>query len=298
MQRDKLVSKYSKLLGKYGFNDTYTSGMRSCFDIISSKKENVMLLKLVDNIDSLTESEARALRKLGSFFDAQVFVVFKTYKNREERSRSIFTRHDVECISGDTLESLLGGSRVARAQRFMKARYRIDGGKLKRARELNGMSIRVLSKRVGMSKDSIYRYESQGGNVTDKTVYKLERFFDAKLTDSDSEEGWRKEYRYNTINDALDVRFMNINTAPFYTVGKRHFRYEIGNVGDPRTMKKLAEFYRRLDNVLNSDYPFFVTGKKSKRKSIEGIPVVERSELAGLEEEKDLIDLIMSRHRD
>ena len=296
MENESLLKRYSKMLERYGFSETYTHGLRSSFDIISKKRDRVMILKFVENIDSLSKSEALSLKKLNGFFDADVFVVFNNYKGAKVDREMLFTRHGVDCVSQSTLESVLNGAKVTKAQKFISSKYKIDSGELKRLRKLQNMSMRKLSYSLRVSKDTIYRYEKGNAFTTAPTLKKIEAFFKTSLLEVHDETGKPSiNYKYHRINSKLDVKFINVGSSPFHMLGRRHFRYEIGNEADSRTMKKMATFYKGFSSVLTEDYPFFITKKDKKKQSIYGIPVLSESELEKIKEEKELIDILASR---
>lgn len=296
MDKESLVRRYSKMLENYGFSGVSAFGMRSSFDIISERKGKVTIIKFVDNIDSLGKSEAEALKKLNGFFDADVFVVFRTYKGERTRHRSIFTRHGVDCVSQDSFESILDGSSVPRAQRFIETKYKIDSAELRKLRGMQDMSMRKLSTVLGISKDTIYRYEHGSAFATGPRLKKLEKFFKTDITERDDTTKPHEQYKYHKLNPNLDIEFIDVGAAPFYVLGKRHSRYEISNVSDPRTTRKLAAFYKELSILLDQDYQFFVKAKSSQG-TIGGIPVLTKAELKRIKNEKELIDSISSKKK-
>ncbi len=290
------LRKYSRLLQKYGFSETYAHNMRSCIDVVSRKRDRTVILKLVDNIDSVTRDEAATLKKLNNFFDAEVFVVFRTYKGGKAEKDMMFTRHGVDCIAENTLEDVLNRGAVPRAHRFIGERYRVEPGELSRLRKLRSMSMSALSSQTSLSKDTIYRYEKGKSFATAASVRKLEKFFNTGITVNEGAQRQKQSYKYAKLNKSLDVDFMNIDSSPFYMLGKKHSRYEVGSDSDDRTMRKVAAFYRELSETLDDNYSFFISNK-DYRENIHGIPVVSMRELAKLREEHELLDIIESRKK-
>jgi predicted transcriptional regulator len=297
MDKEALIRRYSRLLEYYGFSGVSAFGMRSSFDIISEKRGKLTILKFVDNIDSLAKSEAETLKKLNGFFDADVFVVFKNYKGDKGERRAIFNRHGIDCVSQDCLETLLGGSEVPRAQKFIKTKYRINPVELKKLRGMQNMSMRKLSAALDVSKDTIYRYEHSSTFATGPTLRKLERFFKTEMAEPSDVSRPRVELKYHHMNPNLDVNFTDVGAAPFHVLGKKHSRYEISNTADARTMKKIAAFYADLSTILEQDYPFFMAGGSSAREVFDGIPVLTTAELKRIRDEKELIDLISGKRK-
>ncbi|MCL5429913.1 MAG: helix-turn-helix domain-containing protein [Candidatus Marsarchaeota archaeon] len=294
MDKRSLVNKYSKLLSSYGFSETHTINMRSSFDIVSSKKGKVTILKFVDNIDSLGKADASSLRELMQFFGADAYVVFDKYKGNVKRSDMAFTRHGVECISNNCIEYVLSGRKIALAQRFMKKKYKICSSELHRLRKLNNISIRRLSSMVKISKETIERYENEDSFAKEENVRKLEKFFNANIADIVSFGNVEMQSKQKPVGLGNDM-FME-SSAPFKMLGKGRFRYEVGGLADERTMKKVSTFYKSLSEVLDSDYQFFIT-KERKRDNIYGIPAISKAELSSMDDEDRLIEEITSRSK-
>ncbi len=288
------IGKFARVLERYGFGSAGARSFRSSFDLIASRKGRLMIMKFVDNIDSLSQSESDSLKNTGNFFDADVYVLFKNMKGIAADKDMIYTRHGVSCISSTSLESLLEGKRMSKAQRFIKKKYRIDGEELRKMRKLYNMSMSGLSDSIGISKESIYRYE-KSGYATEPSVKKLEHFFKEELTVQEGQNE-KKQQKGSRMTDKLDISLFDIDRAPFHMLAKRHSRYEIGHQMDTRTMKKLALFYKEVSEILPEDYQLFIAKKKAKEQ-IGGVAVISMEELSKLCEEGELIGLIQERSK-
>lgn len=284
-------------MDRYGFSEAVAKDFRSCFDIVSSRNGRITFVKVVENIDSLTMEDARALDKLGDFFDANRFIVFRSYKGRVSPKGTSFTRHGMECVSERDFESVLNGTELKHAERFTGAKYRVDAAKLRELRRIYNISIRKLSESVGVSKDSIHRYEKGDAYATGESLKRLEKFFNVKLSYGPTTgSASRTERREHVRPGPMFVKRVTVGSPPFSVLAKGGFRYEIGPSSDTRTMKKLAAFYRRAEGVLDHDYMFFISGSQ-RRGSIDGTPVLSRAELSRIEDEGSLIELITSRRK-
>jgi putative transcriptional regulator len=296
-RRASLVRGCANALEKRGFSVATAKGLRSCFDIVSKNRDRIMFIKVVENIDSITQNEADTLLRLGDFFDGDVFVLSKKRKGARMPGTMRFARHGVTCVSESGLDQILDGKMLAKAEPFLKVKYRVDGNGLRRIRKLSGISLRDLSNKVHISKETLHRYEGSG-YATAGNMSKLEGFFNIGL--SDRAEPWQQESRdasaYKSLSWGLDMKVMLLKASPFEMLAKMNHRYEMGKEANIRTMRKLAEFYRSLADVLDDDKQFFASrGGMPKKASVEGIPVVGMKELSKLHDEKELIELILSR---
>jgi putative transcriptional regulator len=298
MDKQALVKRNVHLLDKLGFNQVSVADIHSCFDILAEKNGFVVMLKVVKNIDSLNESSVSALKKLGRFLDADTFVIGYMHKGERLADDSSLDRRGVSCISENALEyMLISGDRIAQSEKFCGAKYKIDGAALKRMRMLCGISMRGLAEVVGISKDSIYRYEKGEAYATRDYVDRLERFFKNRLAygeQSTTALQARQKYKYKKLNENLDMQFLELGCAPFELLGKHENRYEVGERLDPRTIGKLSILYKGMAELLKRDYPFFITDK-TRRTSINGVAVLRKKELKSIYEEDELINLISSK---
>ncbi len=291
MRSGDTLSMGKKAIDSYGYNSIRVEGFRSCFDIIAERNGSMLIFKFISNIDGATKENSDALRKIGAMFNADTFVVGRTYKSSTIRSGFIFQRHGVNCISEDTFEDVLKSKTVKRAQKFIIEKSMPNGELIKSLRKLSGMSREDLAKEVGLSKDSIYRYESGKSWISKKNLKKLEDYFGRSLKFETEEYA---NFSEPVGTSSKGMKFTYIRKDPFRMIGKGRKRYEIGRLANQRTMKKWSEFYRKLNEEFD-DYPFYLTRRKIYSKSINGVPVIGKSVFDSLPDEDALLELITYR---
>ncbi len=298
MDKKSMVKKNSALLDSLGFAQVDVTETHSCFDIMAERNGRIVLLKIVKNIDSVNGQSIEALKKLSKFLEADTFIIGSMHKGEKLSDTSSLYRRGLPCISGGALEyTLTGGEMLAKSDRFKGAKYRIDGAALRRMRKLCGMSMKQLAEAVGVSKDSIYRYERGEAYATSEYMLRLESFFKSKLWYSDGPrpiENKGSASEYKRLNDKLDVLFMDSGGAPFEMLGKRAYRYEIGRYADARTLNKLSSLYKGIAELLEHDYPFFIS-TNGRHRSVNGIAILTNDELGAVQNEDELITIISSR---
>ncbi len=289
MQKRPIAERAARLIERDGFASVRTGDLHAFFDVIAEKHGRLYVIKFMENIDALAPAEAEALKKFGDFFDGTALVVGRKCKGESIRSGTAFTRHGVACVSIDAMEEALYGRMPRRARRFIADDLEINGSELQRLRRLYGLSLRELGDRVGLSKDSIHRYESGSESITRGSMARLEEFFVQGL-ERPREEAGQTHARYGAFLNT-DMKSMRLDRDPFSSVVKGRSRYEIGREANYRTMRKWAGLYMAINEMLG-DLPFFVSAKKRPRRSIRGVPVLSRSEMERAEGERELQDLI------
>jgi len=283
-----------KLLEQNGFATLSATNFRSFFDTIAAKKGRVLVLKFIDDIDAVSADHARALKKLSSFLDGETFVIGKKRKGKQIADNLKLQRHGVSCITYDTLELVLGNVHIKKVERFIGARCVVDGTTLRKLRKLSGLSTRKLGSTVGLSKDSIYRYENNMQAITKANLAKLESFFATPL--SSPEENESVSQRYCRFMDFDGVSMLQLSKDPFEILAKGNSRYEIGRTANERTMSKWAGLYLAL-NQMFGDYPFFITKNKRGKNSLNGVPIISKEELNNTTTEGSLLELVTTRSK-
>ncbi len=278
-----------KLMERAGFSCVSVGNFHAPFDIMAEKKDRVIIIKAVSNIDSVTPDDGRALAKLSNFFDAEAYVVGETYKNTKMEERKVFTRHGISCISNDTVEVMLYNGNFKHARKFFSENVEIDGSELKRLRRLSGMSMKQLSKSSGVSVDSIYRYEHGFTSASPENLEKLESALSSRLEVAHQISASAKANRYE--NGSISI--FDIDREPFNKGFKEKNRFEFAELADMRTLKKWSEFYARFNEVFD-DIQFIMTDA-STHENIFGIPTIKKSEIYSISDEQELYDIAAER---
>ncbi len=295
MQKRGIVRNAMKILDSRGFESVQLESVRSCFDVVARRKGTMLMLKIVENIDSIDAKTAGSVEQLNSFFGTSAFAVGNVYKGSRLQEGIAFSRHGISCISMSTMEHMIDGEQPVSAERFISAKYRIDGPALKEERRRSGASIGELSDSTGISRDSIYRYERHSPYVSLSNWNRLEKFFNGRLKRlrDTAKTGPTPDVRGAVPRDGR-ISMVEMDSGPFKMIGKMRFRYEAGQITDRRTSRKRAEVYGKIHELTGRDFPFFISDKASVQ-NVFGIPVMRRHELESISEEKELKEKLTER---
>ena len=267
MTNGRRVAASARLIDVYGFEHVDIASVRTCFDILAERRGRMLILKFVENINSVTPTEATALHKLQDFLKADALVVASHGRDEKLSDDEYYTRNGIKCLSVDAFEDYLNGVGIPKAQKFIRGRRRLDSSKLRLERGLSGLSIRKLAGIVGISKDSLSRYEHGDAYVRESTLKKLETFFSSSLSASEPAIGSEALGRTRMENSAAEKnglalrafsRFID-NAPPFALLAEKSIRYEIGITDDSRTIKRLAAAYREIGKILSNDRQFIIS---------------------------------------
>jgi len=293
MTKKEIVKQVKEAIEKNGYLQVAIEGVHSAVDLIAEKKDKKLLIKVVENIDSVSRDVALELCKLADFIGAQPLIIGERSKNVVLSEDLIYKRFSVSCISAKGFEYLLDGLPQPIAAKGIGAKVRIDGTKLKEIRRINNISAEELAKKIKISKSSIYRYEHNYAYVSLEVANRINNFFKSKL-DAEKEEIESNIYSNNEMWLArTNVRALSVKRLPFNIIakGKTNY-YEIASEGDIRTLVKRAVVLKEIMETFKNNYSFFVI--ESDKKEIMNLPVIKKDKLYNISSEAELLDIIMS----
>jgi len=294
MAKKEIIKQVKEEIERNGYLQVAIEGMHSAVDLIAEKKDKKLLIKVVENIDSVSRDVALELCKLAEFIGARPLIIGERSKNVVLGEEIIYKRFSISCISAKGLEHLLDGLPQPIAAKSIGAKVRIDGTKLKEIRRINNISAEGLAQKIKISKSSIYRYENNYAYVSLEVANRINNFFKSKL-DVEKEEvesGMHSNDNWMRLAKT-DVRALSVKKLPFNIIakGKTNY-YEIASEGDIRTLVKRAVVLKEIMETFKNNYSFFVI--ESDKKEIMDLPVIKREKLYNINSEAELLEIIMS----
>lgn len=291
--RERLLKNVGEILVKAGYIVFLCIGTKTCFDVIGRRNGELMLVKVLENIDGITERQARDLRKLSAVFGGKYILVGRRTKEGRMKDGVVYERYGIPSMSLRTFGQMVVEESYPNMKMVKRLVVNIDGRKMaERRRELN-MTLKALSKLSEISIDTLYRYEHGRTGASVENIRKIERILG---TDVRKPFELFVEVQKETDRTILsDLGFESVRTtaAPFEVAGKKREKLILGEDADRRTLIKRAKLYKEMEGVLKSSSCFLLC--ESKKDSMEGIPIVRRKELEELEDARELMKLIKER---
>ncbi len=287
MKRKPVLKEAESELGSNGYATVLAGNMRTCADIFAQKKGEKLAIKVVRNIDSVSEREASVLYKLSRFINAEPIIVGAVSRNGRLRHGISYDRFSVRCVSAETLSNL-SESQCHPASKAFGVKVRISGAKLRSLRKLGNLSITELARRAGLSKHTLYKHERADSYASMATVSRLEIALKEPIRADAEEESARAQMRTGRLAKT-GILAITLNSAPFDIVAKNKNYYEISLEADLRTLVKRAELFRLMRENFEGNYPFFISGRK---RSIGGIPAIRKKELMAFASEEELLNAV------
>lgn len=292
-----LVSKVVNSLQKYGYEVLQTEGV---FDIVARREKQVLLLKVLMNVDALKDDQAMSLRAVAYFMNCQPIVI-STKNNRETLDDDVvYSRFEVPVMTPKLLESLTAQEQIS-AVESAKGRHtvEINAESLRSKREELGLTLEKLAAKIGVSKKAVYEIENRRVNPTKETAEKLERALAVKIRKPYEIKGAPITYLKpkGEMQEKVSKEFsrMGIDNTSVYSpqfgnVGKEKFSIITSLSQNIDKIKSRAMNLRKLSEALSSKA--VVVAKKSQKESVHGVPVVLESDLPGIESSKELKKVI------
>jgi putative transcriptional regulator len=174
MADDRMFDELATFLLKRGY--AIKSFPRGCFDIVARKGSQILLLKALADANAITQEHAEEMAKVAAFVQGAPLVVAER-AGGELEDGVIYSRLGVTTLNLPTLQAAIDGR-----QPFVRSTKAglvadIDGGMLRENREAQGMSLAEASRKVGVSRQMIQRYEQEGVEITLQKAEKMHRAF-------------------------------------------------------------------------------------------------------------------------
>jgi len=173
-----LLPQITRILESHDFD---WCACRGCFDIAARRRE-LFLLKVLDNVDSVQESQAINLATLSEKLGANVSLIGTHTRYETLRDNVIYERFDIPTFTPATLDAILEerSPTIYRNRGGMFAE--IDPSALKRARNAAGLTQQQLADAIGVTKKSIYEHESRKMRAQHEIADRMEKLFGEKVS--------------------------------------------------------------------------------------------------------------------
>ncbi len=280
----------------------------SSFDLFARKGILLILLKVLTNIDSFSQGQALDLRNIAGFLSAYPLLIGARTRNSSLGDGVVYERHGIHAINSFTLEEVLMREILplmlaARGGYYVK----IDGDHLRETRLESSVSLGELASNIGVSRRMVVKYENEGAMTTFETAVRIEEFLDDSFAiplDIFSAPGVFRsddvEVKSGFVRTILsrlsEIGFLvcPVKTAPFDALAEKDSDLMLARVRESsQYLGRDAKILKSISETALAD-AFFVV-EHMKEKSLDGIPVIVRSELDDFEESRALVEALVRR---
>lgn len=310
--REQLILRVRDDLAKCGFFLTQPHNIRSVsFDVIARRDSQLIVLKILSNIDSLSQGDADDLRVLASALGASPIIVGLHSSAAELDDGILYTRFGLPILSEHSFETLMMEGVPPLVYAAPGGLYvRIDGETLRSVREAKSISLGTLAEAAGVSRKAIQMYETGMGAMVE-IASRMEEFLDEPIVIPLDPFEFTKEMAANireleVISDAnkeifdmlREIGYMVMPTrrCPFDAFAREEELLLTGIGGDDHMVERKARVVGNLSRVTEKKSVIIVQ-RDIRVKAIEGTPLVSKDELRRVDHSEDLMKLIVRRER-
>ncbi len=315
MSRSALVGNVIAMLHDAGFAVSDRCAIRpKSFDVAARRGEDLVLLKILGNIDGLDAETGVEMRRLGEYLGATPFVIGLRTRDEELKPGVVYFRHGVPVLSPDTVYDLVIEEVPPLIYAAPGGLYvNIDEEILADERRQQDMSLGQLASELGVSRRTVSKYED-GMNASIEVAMRLEELFDAPLTSPvDVLTGAGDVRESEPTPEALSVdpddeHIVTVLTragftvhptarAPFKAVSEDADEDDenvlTGHSELSKTAQKRARIMASIGKVTLTRSVYFVD--EAPKEEVEGTAFIECAEAEGLSDADELKELIHER---
>ena len=147
------------------------------YTLVAEINREKMLIKIAQNAEDVTTSSIKDLKLLSSYTNATSLCITSTVRGEVLRRGVVYTRDNIAFISLSTFIDLIDGKLPMFRLNHGSITAAIDGKKLRQRREETGISLGALAKELGVSRETVYRYEREEIKAPAKIAQKLIEIF-------------------------------------------------------------------------------------------------------------------------
>ncbi|MBU3896398.1 MAG: hypothetical protein KJ697_00480 [Nanoarchaeota archaeon] len=262
-----------------------------CFDIVA-KKDRLLLLKILQNIDSFSREQANNLKTIANNLDAVAILIGENTTREKLKDGIVYERFEIPCISPKTLDSLITHEIFPKIYRDKGGLYvEINSEMLKETRENKKLTQRELAEIVGVNKKVIYEHEKKELRMVLDIAQKLEGILNKKIIKpinilnhvQHKIQTYPKDIIEQDVGSKLSklgFKIDYVRQAPFDVFAKEKTMIVSDVESNKRKMKKRATELRGFIHTV--ERPAVMIAEESREENVEGIPIIKRKDLKEL----------------
>jgi putative transcriptional regulator len=315
MTRSDLIEVVRETLSRAGFTVSERCDLRPVsFDLVARRDKELRMVKVLSNVDALSEAIAQEIKVLCKFLDARPILVGLRSGTGNLEAGVVYNRHDIPIMTPETLEQVLLHGEPPMVFAAPGGFYvQLDAAALRRAREDAQLSLGMMAQIAGVSRRAIQMYE-EGMSASIDAAMRLEEFLQSELirpinpfdsfdpaafqvpTAEDPEKGAEDpmEALVRRMLESLGYAVRATRRSPFNAITTQEADTFLTGMGeDSPQLRRRAKVVTSVSKVTGR--PGFFVVEHTTRTSLEGMPVVTRTELKRLDDPEAILRLILER---
>ncbi|MDR2865900.1 MAG: transcriptional regulator [Methanomassiliicoccaceae archaeon] len=311
MGREELINTTRTILARAGYSVSSPLNMRSvCFDIVGRKKESLLIIKVLSNVDAFSRDNADEMKILAEALGASPILIGERSSSGTLEPGIVYSRFNISIISNETLADHL----LEEIPPFIFAApgglyVKLDKDLLRHLREKRGISLGTLAETAGVSRRTIQMYETGMSAMIDAAI-RLEEFLNVPIIEamnpfSYKSEDKSKEYEVSGAK-RTDVQIFNLLLdlgcsitptvrSPFEALTRSEKMVILTGLGndDERLIHK-ASIVSDISKI-SGQHSVIIVERKGPLDNIQSTAIVTKDEIKKMGDQTELKDLVLER---
>jgi putative transcriptional regulator len=314
MQREEIITQVRETLTNAGFYVSELYSMRQVgFDLVARRDNSLLIIKVLTNIDAMTQDVASELRTLSILLKACPLLIGEKTGFRTLEHDVVYDRCGIQAITYDTLKNhLLEGIPLEVYAAPGGLCVNLDKEKIKSLRREQNLSLGSFARELRVSRRTIQMYE-EGMNATIEVAIRIEDILGENITvpiDILKNTEQTKDLktlinRRETIDEfqreifamleKIGYRVIPMGKAPFEAVSQEKKKILLTCVDryDEKLLKK-ARIVSSISNITEK-HAVIIPDKDVSKKNIGGTPLIVKKELKKARGPEEILELILER---
>lgn len=315
MDRTELLSDIREFLGTAGFSVSAPYSIRlPGFDLVARRDEALLIIKVLTNIDALSEEVGSELRALAYLLKATPLLIGEKNGINVLEDDVVYFRFGIQTVTVSTLKNHILEQVPVRAYAAPGGLYvNLDQEKIRRLRKEKNISLGSFAHQVRVSRRTVQMYED-GMSARIDIADRIEEMFQQSVTLPidllkpliiqtkqiplyQKQKSYKKELEHEVLTFLQNIGYniIPMDRCPFEALSKDKEKILLTCVQEYN--KKLAEkaqFISSISKIIEKHAVVF-TDKDTIKKNLQGTPLIGRKELKKIHDPEDVFSLILER---
>ncbi len=282
------------------------------FDLVARRDRHLLILKVLTNVDALSEPVAQEIKLLCKFLEGRPVLVGMRAGTGALEDGVVYCRHDIPIVTPATLAAFVLSGEAPMVFAAPGGFYvNLDADALRAARIERGLSLGVMASVAGVSRRAIQMYE-EGMSASIDAAVRLEEFLDSELirpmdplTSFDPSRYEEPpaaagtdpvEQLLTRLLQGLGYEVRATKRSPFNALSTQERHTFLTGIGpDAASMQRRARVVHSVSRI--TERPGFFVVERTTRTELHGVPIIDREQLRRVSDPESFLELILERAR-
>jgi len=291
------------MMAGYDVSELFAMRPKS-FDLIANNGKNIIILKVISHIDSISEENARDLDQISRNLGGTPLVVGERARDAELERGAVYVRYGISAINYPTLHDFFVDGSPPLIYASPGGLYvNISGEKLRELREEQNLSLGDLGQILGVSRRTVAKYEAGMGTTIDIAI-RIEETFDSGVVEPIDLLGYSPHIPSESLPaegdipiqpfiEEMGMHVQMMSHAPFQALIRYEDQTILTGYGRSQKLSRRAGIIGNISQVTRSHAMCIMTDDQRQRRIGKTLMLGEES-LLSIEEADDLLDLIIN----